>query len=116
MPAATLLHSRCGRVLKNVSIFVFQSVTAELLNNGHSVTTVKFRDMNLPPLPTLGHPNFTLVSEESDCDQSLLQVHLSINNSLGELPFTTAGEEAQFRLPLELIWGSGQNLLWTISK
>ena len=45
-----------------------------------------------------------------------MQVHLSINNSLGELPFTTAGEEAQFRLPLELIWGSGQNLLWTISK
>jgi len=78
-----------------------QSVTAELLKNGHSVTTVKFRDTNLPPLLTSGHPNFTLV-------------HLSINNSLGELPFTTAGEEAQFRLPLELIWGSGQNLLWTI--
>jgi len=78
-----------------------QSVTGELLKNGHSVTTVKFRDTNLPPLPISGHPNFTLV-------------HLSINNSLGELPFTTAGEVAQFRLPLELIWGSGQNLFWTI--
>ena len=51
------------------------------------------------------------------CDSSLVhQVHLSMNNSLGELPFTTAGEVAQFRLPLELIWGSGQNLLWTISE
>ena len=46
-----------------VPTFLFQSVTAELLKNGHSVTTVKFRDTNLPPLPTSGHPNFTLVSE-----------------------------------------------------
>jgi len=82
-------------------VLTLQSVTAELLKHGHSVTTVKFQDTNLPPLPTSGHPNFTLV-------------HLSINNSLGELPFTTTGEQAQFRLPLELIWGSGQNLLWTI--
>ena len=43
--------------------FPFQSVTGELLKNGHSVTTVKFRDTNLPPLPISGHPNFTLVSE-----------------------------------------------------
>ena len=43
-------------------IFLLQSVTAELLKNGHSVTTVKFRDTNLPPLQTSGHPNFTLVS------------------------------------------------------
>ena len=40
---------------------IFQSVTAELLKHGHSVTTVKFQDTNLPPLPTSGHPNFTLV-------------------------------------------------------
>lgn len=45
-----------------VPTFFFQSVTAELLKNGHSVTTVKFRDTNLPPLLTSGHPNFTLVS------------------------------------------------------
>ena len=44
------------------------------------------------------------------------QVERSVNNSRGDLPFVTAGEEAQFRLPLELIWGSGQNLFWTISK
>ena len=36
-------------------------MTAELLKHGHSVTTVKFQDTNLPALPTSGHPNFTLV-------------------------------------------------------
>ena len=45
----------------DVSLLLFQSVTAELLKHGHSVTTVKFQDTNLPPLPTSGHPNFTLV-------------------------------------------------------
>ena len=43
------------------SLLLFQSVAAELLKHGHSVTTVKFQDTNLPPLPTSGHPNFTLV-------------------------------------------------------
>ena len=41
---------------------------------------------------------------------------MSVNNSRGELPLVTAGEEAQFRLPLEMIWGKGQDLLWTISE
>ena len=42
--------------------FHLQSVTEELLAHGHSVTTVKFRDVALPPLRTMAHPNFTLVS------------------------------------------------------
>jgi len=84
-------------------VLTLQSVTEELLAHGHAVTTFKFRDVALPPLRTMAHPNFTLVER-------------SVNNSRGDLPFVTAGEEAQFRLPLELIWGSGQNLFWTIKK
>ena len=43
-------------------------------------------------------------------------MELSVNNSRGELPLVTAGEMGQFRLPLEMIWGKGQDLLWTISE
>jgi len=82
-------------------VLTLQSVTKELLDRGHHVTTVKFSDSNLPTLATANHANFSLVE-------------LTVNNSLGELPFVTFGEDAEFRLPLDLIWNSGKNLLWTI--
>ena len=84
-------------------VLTLQSVTRELLEHGHHVTTVKFRDSSLPKLATANHPNFTLAE-------------LTVNNSLGLLPFVTFGEEAEFKLPLDLIWNSGKNLLWTIGK
>jgi len=84
-------------------VLTLQSVTKELLERGHEVTTVKFTDSNLPTLATANHANFSLIE-------------LTVNNSLGELPFVTFGEEAEFRLPLDLIWNSGKNLLWTIGS
>jgi len=82
-------------------VLTLQSVTKELLDKGHHVTTVKFADSSLPTLMTANHANFSLIE-------------LTVNNSQGDLPFVTYGEEAEFRLPLELIWSSGKNLLWTI--
>ena len=84
-------------------VLTLQSVTKELLDRSHHVTTVKFSDSNLPILTTANHANFSLVE-------------LTVNNSLGRLPFVTFGEEAEFRLPLDLIWSSGKNLLWTIGS
>ena len=84
-------------------VLTLQSVTKELLDRSHHVTTVKFTDSSLPTLTTANHANFSLVE-------------LTVNNSLGELPFVTFGEEAEFRLPLDLIWSSGKNLLWTIGN
>ena len=82
-------------------VLTLQAVTAKLLGRGHAVTTVRFRDSALPPLAA--HPNLTTVE-------------LTINNSRADLPFVTAGEAAQFRLPLELIWASGGDLVWTLGN
>ena len=57
-----------------------------------------------------------LVSNWALPNIAVSQVELSINNSLGLLPLVTPGEVAQFRLPLEMIWHKGQNILWTLSK
>ena len=84
-------------------VLTLQSVTKELLDRGHHVTTVKFSDSSLPTLLTANHANFSLIE-------------LSVNNSLGLLPFVTFGEDAEFKLPLDLIWNSGKNLWWTIGS
>ena len=77
------------------------SVSQQLLSRGHSVTTVKFFEDKLPPLPE--HQNFTLID-------------LFLNNSQGELSFVERKEFAQYRLPMDGLWNDGNSFTWSIKS
>jgi len=80
-------------------VLTLHALSKELLSNGHKVTTFKFKDEKLPNL---------------DYAKEHRVIERSINNSQEIFPFVTKGEQAQFRLPLEVIWSKGTNVLWTI--
>ena len=75
-------------------------VTQELLARGHSVTTIKFHEDKLPPLPS--HQNFTVLD-------------LYLNNSGGELGFVEQSEFAQYRLPMADLWADGNSFWWSLT-
>ena len=75
------------------------SVSQKLLARGHSVTTIKYFEDKLPPLPE--HENFTLID-------------LYLNNSDGELEFLEQSEFAQYRLPMEGLWTDGHSFWWSL--
>jgi len=80
-------------------VLTIHTLSKELIARGHSVTTFKYKDNKLPNLDY--GPRHTMIQR-------------SLNNTGHRFPFVTKGEEAQFRLPLEVIWSQGTNLMWTI--
>ena len=82
-------------------VLTLHSVCVRLLERGHTVTTVKFRDGRLPALRGADHPNYTLHDK-------------TVNNSEGNLPFVSPGEEAAFEMPLREIWAMGGSIVWTL--
>jgi len=81
-------------------VLTLHKLAAGLLNNNHSVTTLMYRDSELPQLQNKLHPNFTLIE-------------LTINNTHGNVPFVPQVVEGEFRLPMELIWQNGNNFIWS---
>ena len=82
-------------------VLSLHTVTKELLDRGHQVTTVKFHEDKLPPLSL--HPNLTVID-------------LFLNNSNGELPCVEKTERGQYRLPMEGLWQHGNSFWWTLSQ
>jgi len=82
-------------------VLTLHSLSKELLSRGHRITTIRFSDDQLPPLQY--GPNHTLIVK-------------SLNNSYGDLPFMTHSDEAQFKLPLGMIWGLGSDIFWTVGQ
>eukprot|EP00090_Calanus_glacialis_P014256 TRINITY_DN23000_c0_g1_i1.p1 TRINITY_DN23000_c0_g1~~TRINITY_DN23000_c0_g1_i1.p1 ORF type:complete len:522 (-),score=113.84 TRINITY_DN23000_c0_g1_i1:92-1657(-) len=80
-------------------VLSLHSVSQKLLSRGHSVTTIKFFEDKLPPLPD--HDNFTLIE-------------MYLNNSQGELGFLERSEFAQYRLPMEELWTDGNSFWWSL--
>jgi len=79
-------------------VLTLHTLSKELINKGHKITTIRYRDDDLPPLDY--GLNHTLIVK-------------SLNNTYGDLPFMTHSDEAQFKLPLSLIWGEGSDIIWT---
>jgi len=80
-------------------VLTLHTLSKHLIGKGHQVTTFKYTDDKLPNL---------------DYRASHRVIERSFNNTDENFPFVTPGEKAQFRLPLEMIWSKGNNVLWTI--
>ena len=92
-------------------VLTLHSVATKLVEFGHKVTTVRFADPYGLKLKPLGDNHTEIV--------------LYLNNSNGEIPYTTVEEKGKFKMPYDLMWSDGQSLAsllrlvqspWTIIK
>jgi len=82
-------------------VLTLQRLASGLLDKGHHVTTLMYRDSELPKLKNKMHSNFTLIE-------------LTVNNTDGRVPFVEQVEAGEFRLPMEVVWQSGNNFQWAL--
>ena len=74
-------------------VLTLHSITEQLINRGHHVTTVRFLDTHNLKLKPMGI-NHT-------------EIYLNFNNSDGHLPFVSVEEKGKFEMPLDLLWNQG---------
>ena len=63
---------------------------------GHRVTTVRFADKHGLRLRPLGANHTEIV--------------LHLDNTAGDIPYTSAGRDGRFAMPMELLWSDGNSL------
>ena len=76
-------------------VLILQSLASNLLSQGDSVTTIRYKDNHNLHLPS--HHNHT-------------QMLRALDNSKGKYPYLTIEERAVFELPQELLWSKGLNM------
>ncbi|CAB4068802.1 UGT [Lepeophtheirus salmonis] len=78
-------------------VLTLHSVASKLIERGHRVTTIRFRDQHNLTLKSLGPRH--------------KEILLAINNTQGNIPFLTREEEGVFQIPMDLLWNEGLSIL-----
>ena len=96
-------------------VLTVHHISRELVNRGHEVLTIRYKDTHQLQLedPDAKNEMVDKDDKESNKDENkgkFREYLLSLNNSEGKIPYVTVEEDAKFVIPSDLLWSEGTML------
>ena len=95
-------------------VLTVHHISRELVNRGHDVLTIRYKDTHdLKLEESKDINNINEVKNQSNRITSkgtFREYHFSLNNSEGTIPYVTHEEVGKFSIPSDLLWSEGMTL------
>ena len=95
-------------------VLTVHHISRELVNRGHDVLTIRYKDthdLKLEESKEINANNkFKDQSNKTKSRGSFREYQFALNNSEGAIPYVTHEEDGKFAIPSDLLWSEGTTL------